>query len=110
MQKNPLTPEVLYKVLSLENWEKSQTATHLYLAPLDDVFIHFATKEQLQKVIDKFWEGTPSFLILKINAALLEGKLVFEANPGGSNKYYHLYHGKIPLSAVINAEIVTSEK
>ena len=28
--------------------------------------------------------------------------MVLEANPGGAAKYYHLYNGSIPLSAVIS--------
>lgn len=42
-------------------------------------------------------------MVLKIDPSKLIGKLVFEVNPGGTQKYYHLYNGKIPLNAVIEA-------
>lgn len=103
MESNATHPDHLYKVVSIENWEQSRQASYLCLSPFDDQFVHFAKEQQLQKVIDKFWAQSPEYMVLKIDPSKLIGKLVFEANPGGTQKYYHLYNGKIPLNAIIEA-------
>ena len=51
------TPAVLYKIVSLENWEKSQGKASLVLAPEDDAFIHFSKEDQFQKVVAKVNDG-----------------------------------------------------
>lgn len=94
-----LTPTYLYKILSVENWEKSHAI--IELPSSDNAFIHLATEEQLSKIIEKYWNHTPEFVVLKIDTKKLIGDLVFETNPGGKIKYYHLYHGCIPREAVV---------
>lgn len=101
-----MTPKYLYKILSFENWKESQNLPFIYLSNDDDDFIHLATEDQLERIIKKFWGSTPEFIVLKIETNNLVGKLVYEANPGGSNKYYHLYEGKIPRSSVIEVKSI----
>lgn len=93
-------PEYLYKIVSPEAWEKSQTQEFVAPSALDENFIHLATKEQLAHVIQKFW-SKKDYVILKLETKKLVGRLSYETNPGGTNRYYHLYEGKIPLDAVI---------
>ena len=101
------TPTYLYKVLSLENWEASKRQKKLQLDPgMDKEFIHLARKDQLQRIIEKFWKNQTTFIIAKVVTDKLNGTLKFEANPGGNNKYYHLYDGSIPHTAVVNMETV----
>ena len=99
------TEAYLYKTLSLENWHLSQNQNVLKLSAMDDQFIHFATANQLEKVIQKFWANVPQFLVLKIETKKLVGDLIFEKNPGGHDKYYHLYNGSVPLASVVEATI-----
>lgn len=101
-----MTPQYIYKVVSIEDWEASQTIGSVMLAETDHEFIHLATQDQLSRIIEKFWGKAPEYVILKIDTSKMKGKLVLEANPGGTNKYYHLYNGSIPLSAVVDAKTV----
>ena len=94
-------PKYLYKILSVKNWEESQCAKYIALDKADDEFIHLSTEGQLDRIIAKYWKGVPQFVVLTIDPNKLEGELVFEANPGGENKYYHLYNGHIPPAAVV---------
>lgn len=96
-------PEYLYKILSEENWNASNKIKRIQIPPEDEPFIHLATEMQLNKIISKFWADNLNFFILKLTTDKLIGKLVLEANPGGANKYYHLYEGIIPLDAVVEA-------
>ena len=92
----------LYKVVSVKNWEQSQSQDRLLLSSMDKEFVHLSTKDQLDRIIEKFWKNESAFFVLTLDANKLQGRLVFEANPGGSNKYYHLYDGFIPMSAIIS--------
>lgn len=96
-------PTYLYKVLSLDGWAKSSETVHL--SSMDAKFIHLSTEDQLDKIVEKYWAGVSEYVILKIETDKLPGKLVLEANPGGTNKYYHLYNGSIPLNAIVESEI-----
>jgi len=97
-------PKYIYKILSLDDWKKG--GDNIHLSSADSEFIHFSTEEQLPKIIDKYWSDVPEFMILKVDTQKLTGNLVFEANPGGTTKYYHLYQGCIPRNAVVEATIV----
>lgn len=96
-------PNFLYKILSVEDWAKSVGAVHL--PSMDADFIHLSTEGQLDRIVKKYWEDTPEYVVLKVDPTKLSGELVLEANPGGTNKYYHLYHGSIPLSAIVEFEV-----
>lgn len=100
------TPHYLYKVISKENWAASQHAHYVQLSDDDSAFIHFSTEEQLPRITSKYWKDVPEYVVLKVDTARLPGNMVFEANPGGTSKYYHLYNGSIPMKAVVEAKIV----
>lgn len=93
-------PEHLYKIVSPEDWQKSQEKGMIPNSSIDEKFIHLATKEQLPRIAQKFWDKK-DYVILTLDVKKLVGRLVYEANPGGQALYYHLYEGKIPLNAVV---------
>jgi len=97
-----LTPEYLYKIVSPEDWQAAQEQAYLKRGAIDTDFIHLATKEQLPRIAEKFWKNK-DYVILKLDPKKLTGRLVYEANPGGSTLFYHLYDGEIPREAVIEA-------
>lgn len=98
-------PPVLYKIISEEQFEQSQDKPNIVLDPMDNDFIHFSTKDQIAHVAGKFWKGK-AYVLLAIAPAKLKGRLAYEANPGGTNLYYHLYDGSIPLDAVVDVQYV----
>lgn len=101
-------PAFLYKVLSMDDWTKSLDTVHLSSSDAD--FIHFSTEDQLPRIIEKYWADVCEYVVLKIETASLPGNLVLEANPGGINKYYHLYGGSIPLSVIVESKVITSKR
>ena len=88
--------------VSFEEWQKSLFQKEIVKSVMDQEFVHLATKEQIARIAEKFWKGK-EYLILKLDVKKLKGRMVFEANPCGATKFYHLYEGKIPLEAVIDS-------
>ena len=101
------TPEYLYKVVSPVEWIASQAKGEIIPSSTDKDFIHLATEAQVPHVTQKFWKDQ-DYVLLKLIPSQFQGRLVFETNPGGTTKYYHLYEGKIPLDAVDSS--TTQEK
>ncbi len=99
-------PVYLYKIISVEDWDTSQRGDRLKLPAFDDAFIHLAKEDQLDRIIAKFWGDKSRYVVLKVDPKLFIGRLAYEANPGGTSKFYHLYDGFIPLDAVIKVMIV----
>ncbi len=105
--KENICPRQLYKILSIEDWHASQPLKFVKLPAVDQDFIHFSTKEQLSRIIKKYWSHVQQFIVLKVDPLKLPGTLVFETNPGGINQYYHLYNGCIPFEAIIESQTIT---
>ena len=101
-----LPPKYLYKITTMENWTESQERPVLKLLIADDDFIHLATEDQIGRILTKYWSNYCDLVILKLETAKLKGRVEFETNPGGTNKYYHLYNGTIPREAVVESKIL----
>lgn len=108
LKENPcIIPTYLYKILIQDDWEESQKKEKLILSPADDEFIHLSEEHQVNRIIEKFFKKNGKVVVLKINVSSLEGKLVKEANLGGTNKYFHLYNGFIPFKAIQSFEVIS---
>ena len=97
-------PPYLYIIVSWEVWEESLRVNELTLPHHHEQFIHLAKEDQVPHVAEKFWSGV-DYVILKIESNKMIGHLVYETNPVGSNKYFHLYDGTIPLDAVVESTL-----
>lgn len=100
-----VSPPFLYKIVSPEAWEESLLQDQVARTAIDIDFIHLSSEEQVAQTAQKFWNGK-DYILLKIDTNKLLGNLVFETNPGGSTKYYHLYEGIIPLDAIVEINVV----
>lgn len=98
-------PKYLYKVVSPNEWKVSEANKIVQKGEIDETFIHLSTLEQLDKTIEKFWSNKP-YVVLKVEVSRFIGELIYEANPGHETKYYHLYDGNIPITAVVTVQCV----
>lgn len=100
-----LSHPFLYKIISAKDWEDSQQENKLKLSPMDDKFIHLSTEYQIDGILEKYWKNESRFVILKIQTNKLKGQLVFETNPGGTTRYFHLYDGYIPFDSIVDGKL-----
>lgn len=100
------TPPHLYKILTPEAWQRCQNKDRLSLGPDDTTFIHLAEQDQVPRIAKKFFPDQPQLMIVELDPKRLPGRLVKEANPGGTIRYYHLYDGYLPFSAVSNHQVL----
>jgi len=98
--------QYLYKILSMPNWEATQNSQIVSISADDNAFIHLALEDQLERILNKYWSEAHQYVILKVDVSKLEGTLRYETNEGGTTKYYHLYQGVIPLSAIVESKVV----
>jgi uncharacterized protein (DUF952 family) len=103
-------PKYLYKILSLQHWQASQNTKFVALPAEDEAFIHLAKEDQLDRIIAKFWSDTFQFVVLKLDPEKLEGELVCEANTGGTTRFFHLYRGFIPSTAIVELPYVRDSR
>ena len=102
---DPSLPDHLYKIVSPEQWQKSQKK--VVTSSIDKDFIHLAKEDQVPNVVKKFWNNR-DYIVLKLVSKKLVGRLIYETNPEGSTRYYHLYEGTIPIEAVVEATTFTT--
>ncbi len=101
---------VLYKVITLHAWERTQASDRVSLSDSDTAFIHFSEKEDVERIRKKFFSTEPTVVILEVDASRLPGRMVKEKNPGGQKEYYHLYEGFLPRSAIASHQIVDNPR
>lgn len=95
-------PEYLFKIMTTERWAISQQENKLILDRVaDHDFIHLAEEGQVERIAKKFFDAQ-LIVVLKLDPTRLLGQLVYESNPGGVSKYWHLYDGSIPMEAVVD--------
>jgi uncharacterized protein (DUF952 family) len=90
----------IYKILSKQDWNESQTLGFLKPNIIDNNFIHMCEAQQIERVLSKFWTDLTEVVIAVLDPTKLIGNLVKEKNNGGTEEYWHLYDGKIPLQAI----------
>jgi uncharacterized protein (DUF952 family) len=93
-------PSVLFKILSLKDWEKSEAGDKVCTPPSDDSFIHFSTEKQKEAIIAKKFSNC-SYVVLRVDLKQLVGTVALEWDSQKIDRYYHLYNGYIPKTAVI---------
>lgn len=105
MDQENFTPDSLYKIISVEQWEESLRNKEMVLQALNDEYIYLSKEDQVPHVIKNFWckEG---YVILKLESKKLKGRLTYENTPGEPSKHYHLYDGNIPLEAVVGVRYI----
>ena len=94
---------IIYHIVTPEIWEKFKDKNEYETESLKaENFIHCSYRNQLDDVLDRYYENERKVLILHINPHLLSAKLIAERSTNGEI-YPHIY-GAINRSAIVGVE------
>jgi uncharacterized protein (DUF952 family) len=93
----------IYKVLTLEEWERAQTSG-IIITELDkkDGFIHLSSASQLNATLSLYFSTEESVVLLQIDNAKTHDQLKFEAPtpPGNRKSSFPHYYGDLNTNFV----------
>ena len=90
----------IYKICSKSEWLEIKSKSH-YLGSakdLEDGYIHFSGKDQIEGTLKKFYQNQKDLILLKVDTLKLDNLLWEQASDG--NMFPHLY-SSLDLSNVI---------
>jgi len=84
--------EMIYKILTQDQWDTLQDQKETTGAPIDvaDGYVHFSTATQVQETADKHFKGQTDLYLLALNSAKLGDALKWEVSRG-DELFPHLY-------------------
>jgi GrpB-like predicted nucleotidyltransferase (UPF0157 family)/uncharacterized protein (DUF952 family) len=103
MQGDMAPPPIVFHITTAAAWEEARRAgvyEHASLAT--EGFIHFSDLEQVVRVADRAFRGTPDLVLLCVAAERLEAPLRYEHVEEAGERFPHLY-GPLNLDAVVEA-------
>src|SRR5215211_4218610 len=108
---------MIYHISSRQAWQAAQQRGDYRADSLEsEGFVHCSTETQILPVAEKFYQGQPGLLLLKIDPALLSSELRWEPPSGGApppgvpagELFPHVY-GPINLDAVVKVYDLESD-
>jgi uncharacterized protein (DUF952 family) len=99
---------MIYHVVAKSLWEQALTQGY-YEAPSLGIegFIHLSKQEQVQGVLNRYYQGQADLLLLHIDESKLIATLTFEIAPSVNEAFPHLF-GPLNLDAVVNVTEVAN--
>lgn len=96
--------EIIYHITTKDEWQKAQQkgsyeAEFLFI----EGFIHCSKAEQVEGVLDRYYNGKIDLLKLVIDTSKLSNKLIYELAPSVNQEFPHIY-GSINLEAIIEVK------
>lgn len=90
----------IYKVLTLGQWRRFQTAGVFKGSPVDlaDGYIHLSCAGQLKATLDKWYADQEEVALLQVTSADINSNVKYEVSRGGA-AFPHLF-ADLPISAV----------
>ena len=93
----------VYHICTLASWRaQKKTSYYQHESLLSEGFIHCCDLEQIDGVLDRYFQECVDLILLTINSELLVSDMLYEASPTGE-KFPHVY-GSIEKAAIVNIE------
>jgi uncharacterized protein (DUF952 family) len=95
---------MIYHVTNKKDWAAAQ-ANGTFTAPslFTEGFIHTSQEQQVQGVLQRYYQGKTDLLLLHIDETKLTAELKYELAPSINEDFPHVYGG-INLNAVVKVE------
>ncbi len=91
---------LIYHIVLPDAWAAFDGDHYQAASLADEGFIHCSFSEQLEGVLERYYSGAKSVMILGIDPQRLTSELVVEPSTGGEN-YPHIY-GPINRDAIVS--------
>lgn len=93
--------DFIYHITKKRTWEEAQERNiYDYCSLKTSGFIHASTKEQYMNIVKGKFKGEKNLLLLKIDPAKVNERIVYENLEGGQALYPHIY-GPLKIDAVV---------
>ena len=98
---------LIYHVTTEQEWAAAKQ-NGFYTAPSLQIegFIHCSEAQQVQAVLQRYYQGKTNLLKLVIDTNKLKSKLQYDLAPSVNEEFPHVY-GPLNLDAVINTEMIS---
>jgi uncharacterized protein (DUF952 family) len=100
----------IYHITSKHEASEAQKAgTYAPAAFEREGFIHCSYANQVMAVANRIFKGRPDLVLLEIDPAALDCRVIDENLEGGSELYPHIY-GRLKMSAVMRVDLFPCDK
>lgn len=94
---------IIYHIVSVATWAGQETATAYEADSLQtEGFIHLSRKEQVDGVLNRYYQHVPDLLLLHVDSTKLKNELRYEASTN-DELFPHLY-GPLNKEAIVEIE------
>ena len=91
---------MIYHVTTPHKWTLAlEQGMYYHESLITEHFIHACSKEQVPRVLHRYYRDIPSLILLHIDENLLEAQLKYEESPSTGDFFPHIY-GPMNLNAV----------
>ncbi len=95
---------MIYHVTTASNWKAALNQGWYAAESLAlEGFIHMSKEEQVEGVLNRYYQGIPDLVLLHIEESLLTSQLIFELSPSVNEEFPHLF-GKLNIDAVVEVK------
>lgn len=92
---------MIYHVVTKNLWKQALQQGYYEATSLSiEGFIHLSKKEQVEGVLQRYYQNVPELLLLHVDENKLVAELKYELSPSVNELFPHLY-GQLNLDAVV---------
>ena len=97
---------MVFHVITSSDWATAQQLGYYEAASVaTEGFMHASKKEQVQGVLERYYNGKADLLLLHIDETKLTAPLKYELAPSVNEEFPHIF-GRLNLDAVVEVEDV----
>ncbi|MBO0869114.1 MAG: DUF952 domain-containing protein [Micromonosporaceae bacterium] len=99
---------LIYHIARATDWQRALPVGEYRISTVDKTleqqgFIHASTASQVAGVANAIFAGVPDLVLLLIDEDLVGPEIRYEAPPGGTQRYPHIY-GPLGTDAVVGTQ------
>ena len=98
---------MIYHITTKADWDRQADSDEYEAASLQtEGFIHLSTKEQVDGVLDRYYQGVPDLLLVQVDPNRLTHDLRYEL--ATNNEHFPHLYGALNKDAVVAVEAISA--